>query len=294
MPAGFGRGAGRARTAREAPRRHPAYEARHHQRHRHRRRRRGRHRDVRSYFTVFQATPALPLQPIIAGRYHDRFARADGTWHFADRRIFMDLVGDLREHLTEMTAMTTSLRDRACIVGIGETAYCRAPGSGMSQLQLSCRRRSPRSRTPGSARSRSTASCRSRSRARRGAGGESRHREPALRDPCTWAARRRSRRCRRAATAVAAGRRRLRADAGRLERLLGPARARDRRRWTCSSMPGGAIARDYYLPYGLDRAAAVVRADRAPPHARVRHHAGAARRDRGRDAQARAAEPERA
>ncbi len=53
----------------------------------------------RSYFTVFQATPALPLQPIIAGRYHDRFARADGTWHFADRRIFMDLVGDLREHL---------------------------------------------------------------------------------------------------------------------------------------------------------------------------------------------------
>jgi 3-phenylpropionate/cinnamic acid dioxygenase small subunit len=53
----------------------------------------------RSYFTVFQATPALPLQPIIAGRYHDRFACADGIWRFADRRIFMDLVGDLREHL---------------------------------------------------------------------------------------------------------------------------------------------------------------------------------------------------
>lgn len=54
---------------------------------------------ARSYFTVFQATPVLPLQPIITGRYHDRFARADGTWRFADRRIFMDLVGDLREHL---------------------------------------------------------------------------------------------------------------------------------------------------------------------------------------------------
>jgi 3-phenylpropionate/cinnamic acid dioxygenase small subunit len=53
----------------------------------------------RSYFTVFQATPALPLQPIIAGRYHDRFERADGAWRFADRRIFMDLIGDLREHL---------------------------------------------------------------------------------------------------------------------------------------------------------------------------------------------------
>ena len=53
----------------------------------------------RSYFTVFQATQALPLQPIIAGRYHDRFERADGAWRFADRRIFMDLIGDLREHL---------------------------------------------------------------------------------------------------------------------------------------------------------------------------------------------------
>jgi acetyl-CoA acetyltransferase len=29
-----------------------------------------------------------------------------------------------------------SLRDRACIVGVGETTYCRAPGSGMSQLAL--------------------------------------------------------------------------------------------------------------------------------------------------------------
>jgi len=28
------------------------------------------------------------------------------------------------------------VRDRACIVGIGETRYCRAPGSGMSQLGL--------------------------------------------------------------------------------------------------------------------------------------------------------------
>jgi len=53
----------------------------------------------RSYFTVFQATPSLPLQPIIAGRYHDRFERADGVWRFADRRIHMDLIGDLREHL---------------------------------------------------------------------------------------------------------------------------------------------------------------------------------------------------
>jgi 3-phenylpropionate/cinnamic acid dioxygenase small subunit len=54
---------------------------------------------ARSYFTVFQATPALPLQPIIAGRYHDAFVHEGGAWRFADRRIFVDLVGDLRDHL---------------------------------------------------------------------------------------------------------------------------------------------------------------------------------------------------
>jgi len=53
----------------------------------------------RSYFTVLQARPELPLQVIIAGRYHDRFARVDGAWCFADRLILVDLVGDLRFHL---------------------------------------------------------------------------------------------------------------------------------------------------------------------------------------------------
>lgn len=54
---------------------------------------------ARSYYTVLQATPALPLQAIIAGRYHDRFERAGATWRFADRFIFIDLVGDLSHHL---------------------------------------------------------------------------------------------------------------------------------------------------------------------------------------------------
>jgi 3-phenylpropionate/cinnamic acid dioxygenase small subunit len=53
----------------------------------------------RSYFTVLQQTEALPLQPIIAGRYHDRFERADGSWRFAHRHILVDLVGDLSQHL---------------------------------------------------------------------------------------------------------------------------------------------------------------------------------------------------
>ena len=54
---------------------------------------------ARSYFTVLQARPDLPLQTIIAGRYHDRFERAGGSWRFTDREILPDLIGDLRRHL---------------------------------------------------------------------------------------------------------------------------------------------------------------------------------------------------
>ena len=54
---------------------------------------------ARSYFTVFQQTPDLPLQPIVAGRYHDRFERVGGSWRFADRLVLVDLAGDLSRHL---------------------------------------------------------------------------------------------------------------------------------------------------------------------------------------------------
>jgi ketosteroid isomerase-like protein len=54
---------------------------------------------ARSYFTVLQARPDLPLQAIIAGRYHDRFQRIDGRWRFADRQIVPDLIGDLSRHM---------------------------------------------------------------------------------------------------------------------------------------------------------------------------------------------------
>ena len=53
----------------------------------------------RCYYTVLQQTDVLALQPIIAGRYHDRFERIDGGWRFADRLIFSDLIGDLSQHL---------------------------------------------------------------------------------------------------------------------------------------------------------------------------------------------------
>jgi 3-phenylpropionate/cinnamic acid dioxygenase small subunit len=54
---------------------------------------------ARSYFSVLQARPELPLQVVIAGRYHDQFARTDALWHFTDRMIYVDLAGDLRFHL---------------------------------------------------------------------------------------------------------------------------------------------------------------------------------------------------
>ena len=55
---------------------------------------------ARSAYVVFQATDALALQPIISGRYRDRFARVDGDWSFRERTFTVDLVGDLSEHLT--------------------------------------------------------------------------------------------------------------------------------------------------------------------------------------------------
>jgi ketosteroid isomerase-like protein len=59
----------------------------------------GRTARTRSYFTVLMQTATLPLQPIIAGRYHDEFARLDGGWCFTRRHIITDLVGNLSEHL---------------------------------------------------------------------------------------------------------------------------------------------------------------------------------------------------
>jgi len=54
---------------------------------------------ARSYVTVFQALPELPLQPIVAGRYRDRFALTAGRWCFTERRFTTDLVGDVSRHL---------------------------------------------------------------------------------------------------------------------------------------------------------------------------------------------------
>ncbi len=54
---------------------------------------------ARSYFSVFQAMPEFPLQPIIAGRYHDRFERVEERWRFSERVMIPELFGDLSRHL---------------------------------------------------------------------------------------------------------------------------------------------------------------------------------------------------
>jgi 3-phenylpropionate/cinnamic acid dioxygenase small subunit len=65
---------------------------------------------ARSYFTVFQAVPGSPLQPIVAGRYRDRFACREGRWHFTERRVDIRLVGDASHHLRQ--ELVADRRDR--------------------------------------------------------------------------------------------------------------------------------------------------------------------------------------
>ena len=55
---------------------------------------------ARSYFTVFQALPGFDLQPIVAGRYRDRFVLDPDGWRFDERRFGVDLVGDVSRHLS--------------------------------------------------------------------------------------------------------------------------------------------------------------------------------------------------
>jgi 3-phenylpropionate/cinnamic acid dioxygenase small subunit len=55
---------------------------------------------ARSYYVVFQATGKLPFQPIVGGRYEDRFERVDGEWRFAQRNVIVDQIGDMSEHLS--------------------------------------------------------------------------------------------------------------------------------------------------------------------------------------------------
>ena len=54
---------------------------------------------ARSYYAALQACDGLPLQLIIAGRWHDRLEWDGERWFFAERVIYPDLMGDLRFHI---------------------------------------------------------------------------------------------------------------------------------------------------------------------------------------------------
>ena len=53
---------------------------------------------ARCDFTVFQAADG-PLQPVLTGRYHDRFERVDGSWCWRERFVYPDFEGDLARHM---------------------------------------------------------------------------------------------------------------------------------------------------------------------------------------------------
>ena len=55
---------------------------------------------ARSYYVVYQQTDTLPLQPIVAGRYLDRFECVDGEWRFSERDYrLMEMLGNTSQHL---------------------------------------------------------------------------------------------------------------------------------------------------------------------------------------------------
>ncbi len=54
---------------------------------------------ARSTFCVVQATDTVPLQPIVVGRYLDGFSCDDTGWYFTERRVDVEMVGDVSGHL---------------------------------------------------------------------------------------------------------------------------------------------------------------------------------------------------
>lgn len=56
--------------------------------------------EVRSRFTVLQATDLVPLQPVVVGRYVDRVERAPEGWRFCNRVMIPERWGDVSDHLS--------------------------------------------------------------------------------------------------------------------------------------------------------------------------------------------------
>ena len=39
------------------------------------------------------------MQPIVVGRYYDTFGHDDGDWYFTERRVEIQMSGDVSAHL---------------------------------------------------------------------------------------------------------------------------------------------------------------------------------------------------
>jgi hypothetical protein len=52
----------------------------------------------RSVYVVYQQTDTFPLQPVVTGKYHDKFELVDGAWRFSARAYVVDLLGNLSAH----------------------------------------------------------------------------------------------------------------------------------------------------------------------------------------------------
>lgn len=59
----------------------------------------GERATARSTFCVVQQTDTVPLQPIVVGRYADVFARDGNGWFFTERKVDVEMVGDVSAHL---------------------------------------------------------------------------------------------------------------------------------------------------------------------------------------------------
>ena len=54
---------------------------------------------TRSTFCVLQDTETVPIQPIVVGRYFDTFGHDEGGWHFTERKVEIQMIGDVSAHL---------------------------------------------------------------------------------------------------------------------------------------------------------------------------------------------------
>jgi len=55
--------------------------------------------ESRSTFVVIQQTDTVALQQIVVGRYFDSFARDDAGWYFTERKVDIQMIGDVSDHL---------------------------------------------------------------------------------------------------------------------------------------------------------------------------------------------------